>query len=299
MEQLPYRHLPLREMQQQEQQQSPPQSSPDLRPSSTPRSRKSTLTLDLSNLPPLTKPTPPSNTLIFTNLQSRDIFHPENLQTIRDLITQTAPIHTFAPLKSFARIIVSFFDESAAIAVRSVWDGEAVLGDHCKVYFGQPTPLTAQGDTHLALPDAGKLFFISPPPSPPHGWEVRMEDAPNKMVHAEDLAEALARLRHHDGPSDGMMGVGVGVGMGGTSPVSPAESGRKVAGSTQRSRSSTLLFQPRPELGVSPDLPCVTVDDMTDEPDEISPIGFGLPASEPKTLMAHTSRPPVELMHDA
>ncbi len=294
MEQLPQR-LPLREAQQ----QSPQQLSPELGPSTPSRSssRKSTLTLDLSNLPPLTKPTPPSNTLIFTNLQSRDIFHPENLQTIRDLITQTAPIYTFSPLKSFARILISFYDEAAAIAVRSIWDGEAFFGEHCKVYFGQPTPLTAQGDTHLALPDAGKLFFISPPPSPPHGWEMRMEDAPNKMVHAEDLAEALARLRHHNGGNEGM---------GVASPVSPAESGTmgsgggRVAGSTQRSRSSTLLFQPRPELGVSPDLPSVTVDDMTDDTEEISPIGFGSAAPEPaKPIMAHTSRPPVELMHDA
>ena len=292
MEQL-QQQLPLRELQ--EQQQSPQQLSPELRPSppsrsstaSSTRSRKSTLTLDLTNLPPLSKPTPPSNTLIFTNLQSRDIFHPENLQTIRDLIAQTAPIHTFSPLKSFARLIVSFFDESAAIAVRSVWDGEAVLGERCRVYFGQPTPLNlAQQDTHLALPDAGKLFFISPPPSPPHGWEVRMEDAPNKMVHAEDLAEALARLRHHDNDN----------GNGAISPVSPAESGSKQIGGGGRSRSSTLIFQPQTELGASPDLPCVTVDDMTDEIGEISPIGGGGPG---KPILAHTARPPVELMHDA
>jgi hypothetical protein len=31
---------------------------------------------------------------------------------------------------------------------------------------------------------------------------------------------------------------------------------------------------------------------MTDDPEEISPIA-------PKPIMAHTSRPPVELMHDA
>ncbi|KAL2021517.1 hypothetical protein VTK56DRAFT_7016 [Thermocarpiscus australiensis] len=300
----------MEHLQQQQQPQEPEQQreqlpSPELRPSpsrsstsGSSRSRKSTLSLDLSNLPPLSRPTPPSNTLIFTNLQSRDIFHPENLQTIRDLISQTAPIHAFSPLKSFGRIVVSFFDEASAIAVRQIWDGEAVLGERCRVYFGQPTPLAAQQDVHLALPDAGKLFFISPPPSPPHGWEARPEDPPNKMVHAEDLAEALARLKHHE--SSG--------GYGGTSsPVSPAESGGGGVGgggvggggvgvgSRQRSRSSTLIFQPQPELGASPDLPCVTVDDMTDEPAEISPI-----VPPPRPVMAHTARPPVELMmHDA
>ncbi|KAL2257178.1 hypothetical protein VTK26DRAFT_548 [Humicola hyalothermophila] len=296
MEQL-QRQLPFREQQRQQQEEGQQSQSPELRPSpplrssatGSTRSRKSNLSLDLSNLPPLVKPTPPSNTLIFTNLQSRSIFHPENLQTIRDLISQTAPIHTFSPLKSFARIIVSFFDEAAAIAVRGVWDGEAVMGERCRVYFGQPTPLEpARQDTHLALPDAGKLFFISPPPSPPHGWEVRLEDAPNKMVHAEDLAEALAKLRHHDVEG------ATGGANGSTSPVSPAESGRQV-GSGTRSRSSTLIFRPGPEFGASPDLPCVTVDDMTDEPAEISPIGGG----PGKPIMAHTARPPIELMHDA
>jgi len=214
MEQQVQRDLPFRLAQQAQEQQ---QLSPELRPSpsrsstgSSARSRKSTLSLDISNIPPLTQPTPPCNTLIFTGLQNKDIFAPDNLQQIRDLISQKARIHTFSPLKSFQRIIVSFFTDEDAIAVRQMWDGEDVMGAPCRVYFGKPTPLITQPN-NLELPDAGKLFFISPPPSPPHGWEQTMEDAPNKMVHAEDLAEALARLRHHNNPNNtdpmgGMMG---------------------------------------------------------------------------------------------
>ncbi|KAB5586036.1 calcipressin-like protein [Coniochaeta sp. 2T2.1] len=250
--------------------------------SSTTSSRKSTLTLDLSNLPPLTQPAVPSNTLIFTNLSDIDIFRPDNLQTIRDLIQATVPIHSWAPLKSFRRIIVSFFDEQAAIQIRSVWDGESILGERCRVYFGAPTPLDlADKDHHLALPDAGKLFFISPPPSPPHGWEMKLEDAPNKMVHADDLAEALAKLRHQAAPASPVDST-----MGGVDAPSPR------AASGQRSRSSTLIFHPD-EHGSSPGLPCIAVDDMTDEPEELSsPIA-------PKPIQAHTARPPVELMIDA
>jgi hypothetical protein len=246
------------------------------------RSRKSNLSLDLSDLPALIKPTPPCNTLIFTNLQNRDIFAPDNLQQIRDLISKKARIHAFSPLKSFARIIVSFYTDDDAIAVRQDWDGEAIMGDRCRVYFGQPTPLTTT-QHQLALPDAGKLFFISPPPSPPHGWQQTMEDAPNKMVHADDLADALARLRQHNAvdPTGGMTMA---------SPVSPADSGR--GGGPQRSRSSTLVYKPDPQLGASPDLPCVIIHDMTDEPEEMSPITG-------KPILAHTARPPVELMHDA
>lgn len=251
---------------------------PSPRPSrsSSSASRKSNLTLDLSNLPPLVQPTPPSNTLLFTGLNNLDIFRPDNLERIRDLITKTAPIHAFAPLKSFRRIVISFFDVDSAIAVRRIWDGEAIIGHRCRVYFGQQTNVEAR-DEHLALPDAGKLFFISPPPSPPHGWEVRLEDAPNKLVHAEDLAEALAKLHGNKGK-------------GLESPVSPVD-GSMSAG-RNRSRSSTLIYRPA-DNGSSPDLPAVFVEDMTDEPEEISPIESARP------IMAHTSRPPLELMHHA
>jgi hypothetical protein len=239
--------------------------------SSSSASRKSGLTLDLSNLPPLTQPTPPSNTLLFTGLSNMDIFRPDNLERIRGLVAKTAPIHAFAPLKSFRRILVSFFDVESAIAVRGIWDGEAVIGDRCRVYFGQPTNVEAK-DEHLALPDAGKLFFISPPPSPPHGWEVRLEDAPNKLVHANDLAAALSKLdRSRQGPE---------------SPISPAEG---FVGERTRSRSSTLIYRPE-ENGCSPDLPAVFVEDMTEEPEVMSPIDSSRP------ILAHTARPPVELM---
>lgn len=250
---------------------------PSTRPSrsSSSVSRRSNLSLDLSSLPSFTPPTPPSNTLLFTNLTDPAIFLPENLDTIRDLISHSAPIHAFAPLKSFRRIVVSFFDEEAAIAVRQVWDNELVMGHQCKVYFGRPTPVD-QKDEHLALPDAGKLFFISPPPSPPHGWEVRLEDAPNKLVHAEDLADALAKLHHRPAPVDS----------DDKSPVTPPDSA--LIGRT-RSRSSTLIYQPEQESS----MPAVFVEDMTDEPIELSPV------EQSKPILAHTARPPVELMNGA
>ncbi|MBE3043057.1 hypothetical protein IMZ48_10895, partial [Candidatus Bathyarchaeota archaeon] len=211
----------------------------------------------------------PSNTLLITNLQDPDIFRPDNLQTIRQLIDETARTHTWSPLKSFRRIVVSFPDEEDAIRVKQAWDGEAIMGNRARVYFGQHTPVNPTDD-RLELPDAGKLFFISPPPSPPHGWEVRLEDAPNKQVHADDLAAALHKLHHR--PAD--------------SPVSPADS--CPAG---RSRSSTLIYQPE-DHGKDHGLPTIAVEDMTGEPEAYSPGGE-------KKLMTHTERPPVELMHDA
>ncbi|KAI2632054.1 Calcipressin-domain-containing protein [Hypoxylon sp. NC1633] len=250
-------------------------SSPS-RPIMERRSSSRTLSLDLASLPPLTQPTPPTNTLLITNLNDTEIFRPDNLQTLRELIQSTAPVYTWSPLKSFRRIVVSFFDEQAAIRVRSVWDGEAIMGERCRVYFGQPTPLDIHLHDHLKLPDAGKLFFISPPPSPPHGWEMKLEDAPNKQVHAEDLADALAKLRHQAAPVD-------------VSPISPAEPGSTAF--RTRSRSSTLIYHPD-EHGGSPNLPAISVDDMTDSPLELS---FNSNANS-GPIMAHTTRPPVELM---
>lgn len=256
--------------------------SPKLSRSSSTSSRRGVnLTLDLSNLPPLEQPTPPSNTLLFTGLNDVDIFRADKLQSLRDLINRTATIHAFAPLKSFRRIVVSFYDVESAITIRKIWDGEGIMGQRLKIYFGHPTSVQPKAD-HLALPDAGKLFFISPPPSPPHGWEVRLEDAPNKMVHADDLAEALAKL-----------GAGSGAPSRGSSfdsPITPVD-GAPVPG--MRSRSSTLIYRPD-DHGSSPGLPAVFVEDMTLEPQEME-----MSPMETKPIMAHTSRPPVELMNEA
>lgn len=142
------------------------------------------------------------------------------------------------------------------------------MGEIVKVYFGAHTNIEPK-DEHLNLPDAGKLFFISPPPSPPHGWEVKLEDAPNKQVHAEDLAEALAKL--HSKPRTDL-------------PASPTSD---IGGGRTRS-SSTTIYDPN-EHGHSPNLPAISVIDTAGE-FEPSPLEMEKP------ILAHTSRPPVELM---
>ncbi len=245
--------------------------------SASSRSNKLNLTLDLSNLPALEQPTPPSNTLLFTNLDNVDIFRADKLEEIRSLIARSATIHAFAPLKSFRRIVVSFYDVESAISIRKIWDGEGIMGHRLRIYFGNPTPVHSGKPDHLALPDAGKLFFISPPPSPPHGWEMRLEDAPNKMVHADDLASALAHLNATRKPAsfDSLQ-----------SPITPVDGPART-----RSRSSTLIYHPDTH-GSSPGLPAVFVEDMTDEPEEMSPL------ESSKPINAHTARPPVELMQE-
>lgn len=229
--------------------------------------------MDLSNLPPLSKPTPPSNTLIITNLEAPEIFTAANLESISQAINQHASIHTFCPLKSFRRIIVSFYTIEDAISIRKVLDGESVLGYRVRVYFGAETKIDV-GDQHLQAPKSDKMFFISPPPSPPMGWEMRNEEPPNKEVHADDLATALAQLQARPAPDAALK-------QDQDDPV------RKII--RTRSGSTTIVYQPE-DHGHSPDLPAIAVEDTTATPGDMSPM------EDVEKKFIHTSRPPIELM---
>ena len=54
---------------------------------------------------------------------------------------------------------------------------------------------TDPSSNYLRPPDLEKNFLISPPGSPPEGWEPVVEDAPNAATLAEDLQRALERLQ--------------------------------------------------------------------------------------------------------
>jgi hypothetical protein len=247
-------------------------------------SNKSNLSLDLSDLPPLVEPSPPSNTLIITNLLAPEIFHITTLTELRETIDQHAKIHTWAPLKSFRRIVVSFFDVESAIQIRQTLDGETIMGFRVRVYFGLNTPLNPS-DQHLPLPKSDKLFFISPPPSPPMGWEVKEEDAPNKIVHAEDLAAALARLHAH--PHNDTLSPNDSEG----SPIK-----------RRRTGSATIVYHPD-DHGDSPNLPAIAVEDTSTSPDVLTPtdamegIEGPIQSQRAQGTTVSTARPPVELMH--
>jgi hypothetical protein len=158
-----------------------------------------------------------------------------------------------------------------AIKVRQLLDGEAIMGDRVRVYFGEPTR-TDVVDQHLQAPKSAKLFFISPPPSPPHGWEMRDEEPPNKEVHAEDLATALSKLRAR------------------AEPLSPADEGQR---HSRTRSSSTIVYDPQ-DHGHSPDLPAIAVEYLPDSPGALSADEMSIDKK-----FVHTARPPVELMSDA
>lgn len=145
-----------------------------------------------------------------------------------------------------------------------------------RVFFSACDTKIEQEPQHLPLPDAGKLFFISPPPSPPVGWEMRNEDPPNQQTFAPDhLAEALSKLRARPTANDALNQDSEGAMQ--ARPTVDTGVGRQRSG-------STLLFEPH-----TPELPSIAVDD-TESPSSLSPME-GIEQKFPRT-----SRPPVELM---
>lgn len=170
-----------------------------------------------------------------------------------------------------------------------------------RIYFGEPTPISGEEeeDQHLKAPSLGKLLFISPPPSPPAGWEIREEEPPNKDVHAEDLQRALAGLGGHRNER-GVSAEDDDVG----SPMSEDEKEELQANRNRSGTGSMMVYHPK-DHGDNESLPAVMVVDTTagageegqESPGGLSPVdGQGQGGGR---ILTHTARPPVELMEDA
>ena len=188
--------------------------------------------------------------------------------------------------------------------MRQHLEGAAILGEvRARCYFGEPTPI-GEGKRYLERPDAGRLFFISPPPSPPIGWEMKHEEPPNKEVHAEDLADALARLGGKLSSGDNL---GSGVDSSRAVQYSKKElqaqhrkskpaggaAVENLTASPGRSRSSTVVIYDPGTHGDSSSLPAVMVEDFTADDDDDHDLRT---QDERPKITTHTSRPPVELM---
>lgn len=203
-------------------------------------------------------------------------------------------------MRSLCRIIVSYPTIEAAIEIRQLLDGSSLSeNDRVRIYFGEPTPILGEEgeDQHLKAPSLGKLLFISPPPSPPAGWEIREEEPPNKDVHAEDLQRALAGLgnqgKEREASADDA-----------GSPMSEDER-EELQGNRNRSGTGSMMVYDPKDHGDNEDLPAVMVIDTTagakdeitaDSPGGLSPVdGQGQGGGR---ILTHTARPPVELMED-
>ncbi|TFK45618.1 Calcipressin-domain-containing protein [Heliocybe sulcata] len=148
-----------------------------------------------------------TNTLIVTQLPPA-FFHPMVLNTLREHFASYGEIHSWAPIRAFARAILVYYREDDAEQAKLECDGlvieatkdspETVL----RVFRGDPIPLSplspsaSQDDTtYLKPPPLEKNFLISPPGSPPVGWEPLKEEPPNSAPLADDLVAALKKLQ--------------------------------------------------------------------------------------------------------
>ncbi|KAF8602738.1 Calcipressin [Ceratobasidium sp. AG-I] len=149
--------------------------------------------------PPLSPPHT-TNTLIVPGLPS-SFFDPLVLQALRDLFVSYGRLFSWAPLRGLGRIIVVYWDPAAAEDAKRGIDGLNLGTDSdepafvMRVFRGAPTPTQSSQPVKLAPPPLEKNFLISPPGSPPVGWEPVVEDPPNRNTLAADLVEALRRLQ--------------------------------------------------------------------------------------------------------
>jgi len=135
-------------------------------------------------------------------------FHPSVLDPLRAHFENYGELYTWAPLRAFARIIVVFWRVEDAERLRQDCDNLIVGHDEAtmqtlRIYRGEMTPIYTSSDyvdNHLQVPAQPKNFLISPPGSPPVGWEPVREDPPNTASLASDLVAALTRLQLQHGP---------------------------------------------------------------------------------------------------
>ncbi|CAF0989764.1 unnamed protein product [Rotaria sordida] len=140
--------------------------------------------IDVSSLPNSVIITPVPQEL-FTNQQLKDEF--EQLFRVYD------PNIIVLYLKFFQRVRITFTSPHNALQARLHLHEYPFHGTIFKTYFACPIVFRgANPDTHLRPPEPEKLFLISPPASPPVGWEQKLEDPP---IVDLNLLAAVAQLQ--------------------------------------------------------------------------------------------------------
>lgn len=127
--------------------------------------------------------------IIVTQIHS-EVFTSDELKArMEDLFRTISDKATFQWLKSFRRLRVNYDSALAAanarIQLHQYPFGKSVI----TCYLAQP--VTPVSNTNLKPPALTKQFLISPPASPPAGWEPAEENEP--LVN-HDLLAALANL---------------------------------------------------------------------------------------------------------
>ena len=176
-----------------------------------------------------TTPSPPcsqkTNTIVVAPLP-KSFFHPLVLDAIRHHFATYGDINRWVPLTGFGRIIIVYTSEDDAERAKVECDPVVIAASEdrsaqclhysvstlkmspsreetiLRVYRADLNPLIVDDSSvpeanYLKPPALEKNFLISPPGSPPVGWEPIREDPPNPTPLADDLIAALRKLQQH------------------------------------------------------------------------------------------------------
>ncbi|PFH53555.1 hypothetical protein AMATHDRAFT_137340 [Amanita thiersii Skay4041] len=161
-----------------------------------------------------TKQSHRTNTVAIATLP-RSFFIPEILDILRSHFSLFGEINRWVSLPGFGRILVVYENEEHAEEAKRVCDPIVIQSEKedenssqvIRVYRADPNPLLPKlspyglpevsvvpPTSYLQPPAVEKNFLISPPGSPPVGWEQIKEDPPNACPLAQDLMAALKKL---------------------------------------------------------------------------------------------------------
>jgi len=143
-----------------------------------------------------------TNTLVLTGL-TQEFFVDKVLVHLRTLFASYGEVNQWVILSKFRRILIVYvFEEDAmrakhgcGVLIRYVFGDKHDIN----LYAVDPSPLRYGSEipeiNFLKVPDLEKNFLISPPGSPPAGWQPIKEDPPNATPLANDLIAALKQLQ--------------------------------------------------------------------------------------------------------
>ncbi|XP_077461161.1 calcipressin-1-like isoform X1 [Stigmatopora argus] len=124
---------------------------------------------------------------------TEDLFNDDTLKaSFEALFLSFDPEAQFQYFKSFRRVRINFSDALAAAEARLRLHKSDFHGKEMRLYFAQSVHI---GSPRLEPPKPDKQFLISPPASPPVGWEQSQDAMP---VVNYDLLCAISKL----GPGD-------------------------------------------------------------------------------------------------